>query len=546
MADTDDLYTALRNADAAGDTAGAQRLADYINSLPANGASASAPPSAPDNTHVAVQGANAGIGAAVDSVLNTPNTILNLGKAAVGATAGALGLPSNYMPDLTSNPNFAQRALTATGAIDPNFAPQGAWQKILYSAARGAGGSLMMPAASLPGMAMNVGLGGLSGGAGQATTEATGSPALGTAVGMAVPAAAGAVANAGANSVAAANAAQSANAQRDATLAAGNKAGLQVIPSSVNPSVVNKLLESIAGKAATGQQVAVNNQATTNTMAAQVLGLPPNTAITDGVLNSYRDQAAAPYREVANLPQPPATQTGTFYGEQDTPMMSPRPQSPMDAVTDLKQARFDSNLKWKEFNRTGEVAARDTAVALDNKAGGIETYLQDVANQNGRPDLIPAMNAARTQIAKSYDIERALNVGTGGVSAPALGAALDKGAPLTGNLQAIGAFQQAFPAAMREGEKVPTAGVSKSGMLAAALMASEGYRNFGWPGASAGLLPLASGGARALLLSKPYQNSVANPSYGTAIGRAFNLVPQQTPQEIAMRSLMAQQLQGSQ
>lgn len=53
MPDRDQLYTALRNADAAGDTAGAQRLAGYIKSLPAEDAAPSA---------VASGGMGAGIG----------------------------------------------------------------------------------------------------------------------------------------------------------------------------------------------------------------------------------------------------------------------------------------------------------------------------------------------------------------------------------------------------------------------------------------------------------------------------------------------------
>ena len=43
MATTEELYTALRNADAAGDTAGAQKLAAYIQSMPADKPTANAP-----------------------------------------------------------------------------------------------------------------------------------------------------------------------------------------------------------------------------------------------------------------------------------------------------------------------------------------------------------------------------------------------------------------------------------------------------------------------------------------------------------------------
>jgi hypothetical protein len=50
MADNDALYTALRNADAAGDTAAATKLATYIKSLPAGAAAPASAPTSPERS----------------------------------------------------------------------------------------------------------------------------------------------------------------------------------------------------------------------------------------------------------------------------------------------------------------------------------------------------------------------------------------------------------------------------------------------------------------------------------------------------------------
>lgn len=65
MPDREQLYTALRNADAAGDTAGAQRLASYIQSLPADtpaAPQAAQAPKAEDHSILGTLGATAGAG----------------------------------------------------------------------------------------------------------------------------------------------------------------------------------------------------------------------------------------------------------------------------------------------------------------------------------------------------------------------------------------------------------------------------------------------------------------------------------------------------
>jgi hypothetical protein len=129
-----------------------------------------------------------------------------------------------------------------------------------------------------------------------------------------------------------------------------------------------------------------------------------------------------------------------------------------------------------------------------------------------KPDLIKELRAARVAIAKTHDVERALNVADGNVSAAVLGKAIDKGKPLTGGLATAGKFQQAFPSYARDGERVPTPGVSKSEALMGTLLGVGGYGMAGPAGVALAALPLASGPTRSMLLSRPFQGGPLYPA----------------------------------
>jgi hypothetical protein len=283
--------------------------------------------------------------------------------------------------------------------------------------------------------------------------------------------------------------AESLNAVRDKTFNDAQDAGYVVPPSAVNPSFLGNRLESIAGKAAIGQEAAARNQAVTNALVRKELGLSENAAISEQTLEAFRNRAAGPYKEVAAIDQEAAA-----------------------ALQKLKQTRYDANNYHKFYDRQGNPESLTTAKQLDAEAERLETYLEDIAKNAGKPDLVQDLRHARTQIAKSYDVERALNIATGDVSARMLGRSLDRGKPLTGGLSVAGKFAEAFPQYAREGERIPTPGVSKSEALAATMFGIGGYGAMGPYGAALAALPLASGPARSALLSKPYQRRIA-PSY---------------------------------
>lgn len=373
------------------------------------------------------------------------------------------------------------------------------------------------------------------------------------------------------------------NPTQQATLREGQAAGYTVPPSTVNPSGLNNTIESVAGKAAIGQEAAARNQRITNAMTARALGLADDTPITEDVLHGIRDKAGDAYKRVAELdpggelrrlqvrskiaqsmePGPvtglritettgtPAT-TGLRVGEirddagrligmkvgkksegvqaaleglkgkvvsrgQDVPgplkgmkvsVTETRGGNPLEQ---LKQARADSNAFFKHYARSADPESLRKARELVAKAKAIEQGFEQRALKSGKPELIEDLRKARELIAKTYDVERALNIGDSNISAPILGRQLDQvgSKAKSGGIATIGKMAEAFPSVMREGAKVPTAGVSGTDAAASAILGTLGYGAGGPAGLTAAALPLMRPIARNLALSPTYQKYIA-------------------------------------
>ena len=577
----------------------------------------------PSTARVALQSAAKGAAAVPDMFLGLPAQAFNLGSAGIGYAAGELG-----RPDITAQMPIAGPALTqpvrsgleAVGAISPEFEPQTAGQRVLGRALEAAPSFAMSPTSGLKELGGKLAVGALSGGAGQATEELTGSKLAGTAVSMLAPAAIGKMVTGGAQ--------MNVTPVKSETLKEARAAGYVVPPASVKPTAGARMAETVAGRAATAQDAALRNQEVTNTLAKKALGLPKDAVLTEESLEGVRKAASVPYQEVAKL--------------------SPVAAS---ALERLKEARFETNRWFKFGQRTGDPTAQDKARAFQSKTEALEKVIvKEAANagqvkqfagtsgtlyhgtkskfesfdvtkagqsdpglvgravyftptkqqaeqfardpfygggkpgqarvisanvslnnpfiiQDGKlPDgrfltqvypnginkqtadalnkelikqgydgaifklgndvtqvavfdtskiskvanygkqLMEQLKEARKMIAKSYDVERALNVGDGNISARAIGRMLDQGKPLTGELKVIGRFAQAFPAVSREAAGVQSPTASGTDAASAALLATLGYGGGGVPGTMAGGLPLLRTPARNIALSQPMQN----------------------------------------
>lgn len=287
---------------------------------------------------------------------------------------------------------------------------------------------------------------------------------------------------------------KSQNSVRDETLRMGREAGMVVPPSAVNPNVVNRILESLGGKAATGQQAVATNAPAVDALARRYGGLQPGEALSVPSLQSARQRMAQPYRDIAGI--------------------SPQAATALEA---LKQARHESKLQWKGYNRSGNPEMYKAAGAADAQVGQQQQAIEQAATGVGRQDLLPALKEAQRSIAQNRLTQESLNRGSGRADPAVFGRALDRGAPLTGDGLTIARMQQAFPQYMKDmsGQQAP--GTNQLlGLLASALSGGAGHMAGGVPGAMAGfaapfVIPQA---ARSAVLSGPGQKLLASPSKG--------------------------------
>lgn len=289
------------------------------------------------------------------------------------------------------------------------------------------------------------------------------------------------------------------NPTQQATLREGQAAGYTIPPSNVNPSGLNNIVESIAGKASVGQEQAARNQKITNALTAKQLGLPKDQPVTPTILATVRKEAGQAYDDLNNLR--PTKDMEWFPRYHDT-----------DLVDQLKKARLNHQDAWDSFWRTKDSAFRDKAEQYAAQADSIQGDLTALAKANNKEHLVKALETARVKIAKAHDIEKALGEADSNVSAPILGKVFDrKGSKaVTGELATIGKMAEAFPSVMREGAKVPTAGVDGTNAFSSAILGGLGMGTAGPAGIAAAALPwVARPAARNLVLSPTYQKYLA-------------------------------------
>lgn len=300
---------------------------------------------------------------------------------------------------------------------------------------------------------------------------------------------------------------QKRNAVADANLKEITDAGYVYPPSKVDPTFLGKKLESVAGKAALNQESAIRNQGITQGLARKAAGLADDEPITPVTLKDARERISEPYRQVAALST-----------------------TARAALEQVKQARAEAKAQWKHYNRSAEPESMKKAKAFDAEADFYEQLIEQEATAIGRTDLLPQLRQARVELARNYDVERALNSSTGEIDARVIGRMYekDKGKRMTGELATIGKFANKFKALARPGSDVPTPGVHNLeayGGLGLGLIGHEAGLGW-WP---AGMV-LAGGPARAIALSKMMQKTPSyNPSMGLRMSeiasKGFSLTP---------------------
>ena len=234
------------------------------------------------------------------------------------------------------------------------------------------------------------------------------------------------------------------------------QAGYTVPPTQAGGGMVNRLLEGMAGKASTLQEASVRNQEVTNKLATKSLGLPEDTVLTPEVLSTIRDDAGMAYEALKALPKKPAVLADSTMNR-----VAVAEINPAKLVEDLKIARKDAEGYYNAYARSAHPEDLATAKAFKSKATEIENTLENYAKEMGQDKLVPALRDARQLIAKTYTVENAMNKTTGTIDAKEFAKRLQKGKPMSEELEQIGKFAQAFPKAAQKPEIIGgTIGIS--------------------------------------------------------------------------------------
>jgi len=311
--------------------------------------------------------------------------------------------------------------------------------------------------------------------------------------------------------------------------------GYTMPPTQAGGGMVGTTLEGLAGKTSTAQAASIKNQEITNKLATKALGLPEETVLSPELIKSIRDNAGKAYEDLKLSgtvktspkfiqaldeikPYKDAVQAAKDFPEELA--------NPIIKIVDsLKRPNFDVSSVVSKINLLRSDADKafrsgDTALAKTNKDASkvLENTIENYLANTKQTDLLNKFKEARTLIAKTYEVEKAMNKTTGSVEASKLASRLQAGKPLSGELKDIAQFGQAFPKAVQTPEKIGGALPFNPLDAGFATLAGGGALLGGQDYSSTGALSLAAllarPGARKLALSSPIQNRLVKSQPG--------------------------------
>lgn len=320
-------------------------------------------------------------------------------------------------------------------------------------------------------------------------------------------------------------------------------AGYVIPPTQVRPTLLNRGLEGFAGKISTAQNASAINQPITNELARKAIGAAD---LTEAGIAQVRAKANAAYDALG--------QAGAFHadahfaqaldqaGATSAAMRANFPELVNNKVDDLisslksrptfdAQPTIEAIKQFRADAATNKAALDPAAKAMGRAQAKIAGALEDLIERNlkasGNAPLLDSYRAARQTLAKTYEVEKAINRTTGNVEANQLVKAMQKGKPLSGDLRAIAEFAARFPKANQSIEKMGSLpGVSPLDFAATAMTGATSN-----PFYMAGIFgrPMA----RAAALANPIQNSLARAPTPGVINR---LLGNETVNQLAYRS----------
>lgn len=311
-------------------------------------------------------------------------------------------------------------------------------------------------------------------------------------------------------------------------------AGLSIPLTAANPSILNRVIEGTAGKAAIDNAISIKNSPIFNSLAKKEIGVADNVPLTPETFDAVRKKAGSAYEDLKQVGQFSADDLFTNriaeikkQTESVGDFKTLKNSGIDDLVSDLNKKNFDSvdvvrlmkelraksnkNIKSEipETNTLG-MAQKDSAKALESL---VERNLKEADAHfpgNGYAEISKNFSDAREVIAKSYNLQKATDL-LGNVDPKVLTRQLESGKPLTGNLKLLAQFGDKFKKATKQNSDVTPINTNP---IASSILGVGGYAALGSGGLAAALAPtginLARTGIRSAILNPKLQEILAS------------------------------------
>ena len=335
--------------------------------------------------------------------------------------------------------------------------------------------------------------------------------------------------------------------QKIRTLEEGQAKGLSVLPTTLDPSFSNKQLESFGGAVASKRQVQQANAEKVPALIREELDLVPDAdgrvaELSPGLLKQLRKDAGEAYNVIDEIQkkakteldqlekaraqidlEPDPKQREILLDQYDQQIASNKAILETQAAADVKklrELRGESQKNFDKYYNSGgkNVEAQTAAYDLKDQAKQLELDIEDAMRKAGFEDAANNLQRAREKIAKTYNVEEAMNFGDFSIDPGTFAKQLDRGVPLSGNLKLLGQFKLAFRDSLADPTKIPAPGVSNVSSILQTVMgvgAFGGTEGLPLParlalsGAATVALPVGREMARKRLLSPSVQESLS-------------------------------------
>ena len=295
-----------------------------------------------------------------------------------------------------------------------------------------------------------------------------------------------------------------------------NKEGYVVAPSQTsNPTKMQQRAESAVGQSKMIEAVNIKNQEVTDRLVRKYLGLKEDAPLDALIMDQVRAKHGKVYETIKKLKGKTKTDVkgkGDLFNTKQTKTTVIH-RNGDEILEDLGLMQAEERGLWRQYNfgeKAGDRAILNQAKAAGKEIEKIEQELVKLIGYHKQPKLYDKYQKARTDIAKTYTIESAMNPATGMVDARKLGNALGtKKGFMTGEAKKIANFARANPNAA----KAPKSRVAKEFELGDIAYSAHELLRLKPIKAAA---PIARPLAKRYLLSPQVQNKMIN-SQGSAM-----------------------------